>query len=59
MGRDEDNGTHGHGRALPGSGVLFSGQASPWGSARQCQNCAEHEREGSGSFSCLPREPSS
>ena len=52
-----DIGTHGHGRALPRAGILFLGQASPWG-PRQCQSCPEQEREAAWPLPVPPREPS-
>lgn len=53
-----EHSTHGPGRALPGAGVLFPGQASPWGSAGQCQSCPEQEREASRPLLLPRREPS-
>ena len=53
-----DHSTHGHGRALPGAGVLFPGQASPWGSVGQCQSCPEQEREAARPLLLARREPS-
>lgn len=58
MGRGGDNCTHRHGRALPSAGVLFPGQASPWGSTRQCQSCPEQEREAARPLLVPLREPS-